>query len=122
MISQQSKRPRLLVPLMMLSNRMSTIVEHIRSSPVISGTFPATGGIVLGTHDGSFHCDEALALSCLKVLPEYRDATVLRTRDASLLAQCHVVVDVGAVYSPENHRYDHHQREFTGTLDVRGKH
>ena len=27
------------------------------------------------------------------------------------------IVDVGATYVPETHRYDHHQREFTGTLD-----
>jgi len=33
-----------------------------------------------------------------------------RTRDASELAECDVVVDVGAVYNPDTHRYDHHQR------------
>jgi len=27
-----------------------------------------------------------------------------------------VVVDVGGVYDPSKHRYDHHQREFTGTF------
>lgn len=29
---------------------------------------------------------------------------------------CDLVVDVGAVYDPSTHRYDHHQREFTGTF------
>jgi hypothetical protein len=118
MISQPSKRPKILVPIMMLSNRLSSFIESVRQSPVVSGTFPISEGIVLGTHDGSFHCDEALALSCLKILPEYRDATILRSRNPELLAQCNIVVDVGAVYEPENHRYDHHQREFTGTLEV----
>lgn len=28
-----------------------------------------------------------------------------------------MVVDVGAVYDAERHRYDHHQREFTTTLE-----
>lgn len=34
----------------------------------------------------------------------------LRTRESSLLDECDIVVDVGGVYNPENHRYDHHQR------------
>jgi len=33
-----------------------------------------------------------------------------RTRDANELAQCDVVVDVGGVYDPARHHYDHHQR------------
>ena len=38
---------------------------------------------------------------------------LIRTRDASKLATCDVVVDVGGVYDPSTHRYDHHQRGFT---------
>lgn len=38
---------------------------------------------------------------------------VVRSRDAPVLEKCDIVVDVGAVYDPERHRYDHHQREFT---------
>lgn len=34
-----------------------------------------------------------------------------------LKQKCNVVVDVGAVYNPETHRYDHHQRTFTDCLD-----
>jgi uncharacterized UPF0160 family protein len=34
-----------------------------------------------------------------------------------LLQQANIVVDVGAVYDPATHRYDHHQREFQGVLD-----
>lgn len=73
-------------------------------------------GVVIGTHDGNFHCDEVLAISMLRLLPAYRDAAVVRTRDAAKLAQCHIVVDVGAEYEPDRLRFDHHQREFTGTL------
>jgi uncharacterized UPF0160 family protein len=32
----------------------------------------------IGTHDGTFHCDEALACFMLKQLPEYKDAQVIR--------------------------------------------
>jgi len=72
--------------------------------------------IKIGTHDGTFHCDEALACFMLRLLPRYKDATIVRTRNPALLAQCDLVVDVGATYDPSKHRYDHHQRGFTETL------
>jgi len=65
---------------------------------------------VIGTHDGQFHCDEVLACAMLGLLAEYRDAEIRRSRDAAVLDQCDVVVDVGAVFDPAAHRYDHHQR------------
>ena len=34
----------------------------------------------------------------------------VRTREASVLSECDIVVDVGGVYDPALHRYDHHQR------------
>ena len=64
----------------------------------------------IGTHDGTFHCDEVLACSLLKMLPEYKDAEIVRTRNPQLLAKCDIVVDVGGVYDAAKHRYDHHQR------------
>ncbi|KAM6330796.1 MYG1 exonuclease [Alca torda] len=70
----------------------------------------------IGTHDGTFHCDEVLACYLLRLLPRYRDAEVVRTRDPQRLAQCDVVVDVGGEYDPERHRYDHHQRSFTQSM------
>uniref|UniRef100_A0A8C1BJJ1 Uncharacterized protein n=1 Tax=Cyprinus carpio carpio TaxID=630221 RepID=A0A8C1BJJ1_CYPCA len=66
----------------------------------------------IGTHNGTFHCDEVLACFLLRQLPEYKDAEILRSRDASLLKQCDVVVDVGGEYDPSQQRYDHHQRSF----------
>jgi len=67
---------------------------------------------VIGTHDGKFHCDEVLACALLKLLPQYSDATIKRTRDQTILDTCDVVVDVGGVFDPKKHRYDHHQRTF----------
>lgn len=32
----------------------------------------------IGTHSGTFHCDEALACYMLKRLPEYEDAEIVR--------------------------------------------
>ncbi|KAJ1957646.1 metal-dependent protein hydrolase [Linderina pennispora] len=66
----------------------------------------------IGTHSGTFHCDEALACYMLRQLPEYKDATITRSRDPATLDACDIVVDVGGVYDHENKRYDHHQRGF----------
>ncbi|CRG93843.1 conserved Plasmodium protein, unknown function [Plasmodium gallinaceum] len=74
---------------------------------------------IIGTHSGRFHTDEILASVMLKFLPEYKDATIIRTRDQDKLDKCDVVLDVGGVYNHEMKRYDHHQKEFNGTLDER---
>jgi len=66
----------------------------------------------IGTHSGTFHCDEALACFMLKSLPEYKDATIVRSRDPKVLGQLPILVDVGGVYDSSKHRYDHHQRGF----------
>ncbi|KKZ68695.1 hypothetical protein EMCG_05730 [[Emmonsia] crescens] len=70
----------------------------------------------IGTHNGHFHADEALAVYLLRLLPTYTSAPLVRTRDPSLLASCHTVVDVGGEYDPARNRYDHHQRTFTTTF------
>jgi len=67
---------------------------------------------LIGTHNGHFHADEALAVFMLRLLPTYATSPLVRTRDPEVLETCHTVVDVGGVYSPEKNRYDHHQREF----------
>lgn len=64
----------------------------------------------IGTHDGKFHCDEVLACYMLRSLPEYCDAEIKRSRDPAVLDECDIVVDVGGVYDPSVHRYDHHQK------------
>ena len=53
----------------------------------------------------------------LKCLPQFEKAAVVRTRKPDVLASCHMVVDVGALYDAAALRFDHHQREFTGVLD-----
>ncbi|KAI2796007.1 hypothetical protein BLOT_016211 [Blomia tropicalis] len=72
--------------------------------------------VKIGTHDGVFHCDEALACYLLKRLPQYKDGEIIRSRDTEKLNQCDIVVDVGSIYDPSKHRYDHHQSSFQLTL------
>lgn len=69
----------------------------------------------IGTHNGVFHCDEVLACYMLKRV--YENADIVRTRDQEILDTCDIVVDVGGVYDPSRHRYDHHQREFNETMN-----
>lgn len=75
-----------------------------------------TNKLKIGTHNGAFHCDEVLACSMLKYLPEYKSAEIVRTRDPNLLDTCDIVVDVGGVFDPSKHRYDHHQKTFSDTM------
>ncbi|XP_014216330.1 UPF0160 protein MYG1, mitochondrial [Copidosoma floridanum] len=72
----------------------------------------------IGTHNGTFHCDEVLACYMLKLLPQYQDASIVRTRDQSILDSCDIVVDVGGKYDPSTHRYDHHMRTFNESIST----
>ncbi|XP_055933485.1 MYG1 exonuclease-like isoform X1 [Argiope bruennichi] len=75
--------------------------------------------VKIGTHNGTFHCDEVLACSLLKhAKPEYKNAEIVRSRNMDILNECVIVVDVGAVYEPSCHRYDHHQRSFNHTMNT----
>ncbi|KAI1088653.1 metal-dependent protein hydrolase [Rostrohypoxylon terebratum] len=76
-------------------------------------------GVRIGTHNGHFHADEALAVYMLRLLPTYADSVLVRTRDPALLETCHTVVDVGGEYDPSRNRYDHHQRTFSTTFPGR---
>ncbi|KAI0102765.1 putative UPF0160 protein C27H6.8 [Nemania sp. FL0031] len=75
--------------------------------------------VKIGTHNGHFHADEALAVHMLRQLPAYASSSLIRTRDPALLETCHTVVDVGGEYDASRHRYDHHQRTFTTTFPGR---
>lgn len=82
------------------------------------------GGIpsekVIGTHSGTFQCDEAMGVWLLRQLPEYRNSKVVRSRDKDTLAPLDIVIDVGGVYDHSVKRYDHHQREFDERFTVDG--
>jgi len=66
------------------------------------------------THNGTFHCDEALAVYMIQAgIKEFESSRVVRTRDNAKIQLAGIVVDVGGVYSPERMRFDHHQRGFS---------
>ncbi|KIV99260.1 hypothetical protein, variant [Verruconis gallopava] len=85
----------------------TTGVEPLPKRPKTDSESP-----LIGTHNGHFHADEALAVFMLRLLPQYAASPLVRTRDPAVLAQCHTVVDVGGEYDHAARRYDHHQRGF----------
>ncbi|KAL5732023.1 hypothetical protein ACHQM5_004689 [Ranunculus cassubicifolius] len=66
----------------------------------------------VGTHNGSFHCDEALGCFMIRLTDKFKDAQIIRTRDPKVLDTLDAVLDVGGVYDPARDRYDHHQKGF----------
>ena len=54
----------------------------------------------IGTHSGTFHCDEALGCFLLQQTLKFRDSDIIRTRDPSVLQELDVVIDVGGEYDP----------------------
>ncbi|XP_065863122.1 uncharacterized protein [Euphorbia lathyris] len=67
---------------------------------------------LVGTHDGSFHCDEALACFILRLTSSFSNAQIIRTRDPQVLDKLDAVLDVGGGYHPTQCRFDHHQNGF----------
>lgn len=87
------------------ARRMSSAVKKFKSDPP-----------KIGTHDGTFHCDEILGCFMLKQLPDFKNAEIVRSRKDEDLEKCDVVIDVGGVYDPEKNRFDHHQQTFKETF------
>ncbi|KAA2212492.1 MYG1 family protein [Teichococcus oryzae] len=69
---------------------------------------------LLVTHSGGFHCDDALAYAVLRLALGLGEAgidhTLIRTRDADIIARADIAFDVGLVHDAEAGRFDHHQR------------
>ncbi|CAI0452558.1 unnamed protein product [Linum tenue] len=67
----------------------------------------------VGTHNGSFHCDEALACFMIGLADKFSGAEIVRNRDPQVLETLDAVVYVGGVlYDPSRDRYDRHQKGF----------
>jgi uncharacterized UPF0160 family protein len=78
-------------------------------------------GLTIGTHSGTFQCDEALGVWLLRQLPKWSGAKLVRSRNNDVLdgitAAGGIVIDVGGRYDPAALRFDHHHRGFFETFD-----
>ena len=88
-----------------LGRLMSQNLNHLRVCAFSTATR-------VGTHNGSFHCDEALACFMLRRTHKFSAAQIVRTRDPKILESLDAVVDVGGLYDSTRDRYDHHQNGF----------
>lgn len=68
--------------------------------------------MLIVTHGGKFHADDAWAVAVIKVL--HPEATLVRTRDPAIIETGDVVIDVGGIWDPAAGRFDHHQKGFSG--------
>ena len=67
------------------------------------------------THGGKFHADDVFSVAALSHL--FPNAQLIRTRDAKLIAEADIVLDVGQEYDAATGRFDHHQRGGAGARD-----
>ena len=68
--------------------------------------------MVIVTHSGKFHADDAWAVAVLKLL--FPQAEVVRTRDPAGIEAADFAIDVGGIWDPASGRFDHHQKGFAG--------
>ena len=86
--------------------RVTSLLSRQHPTRCMSATaLPLSGAkrdrmVQIGTHSGSFHCDEALGCFLLKQTAKFGAADVVRTRDPEVLKTLDVVIDVGGVYEP----------------------
>ena len=69
--------------------------------------------MLIATHSGKFHADDAWAVATLLVL--FPHAGIIRTRDPTAIEAADFAIDVGGVWDPVSGRFDHHQKGFDVT-------
>ncbi|KAM7259657.1 hypothetical protein ACFE04_015398 [Oxalis oulophora] len=92
---------------MAATTRVSSPAHYSTTSPIYA---PPPKRV--GTHNGSFHCDEALGCFMIRLTNKFSNAEIVRSRDPQVLEGLDAVLDVGGVYDPSRDRYDHHQKGF----------
>jgi uncharacterized UPF0160 family protein len=68
--------------------------------------------MVIVTHAGKFHADDAWAVAVLNIL--FPGSDIVRTRDPAAIEAADFAIDVGGIWDPATGRFDHHQKGFDG--------
>lgn len=68
--------------------------------------------MVIVTHSGKFHADDAWAAAVLNIV--FPGCEIIRTRDPATIVAADFAVDVGGIWDPASGRFDHHQKGFDG--------
>lgn len=69
--------------------------------------------MVIVTHGGKFHADDAWAVAALLIL--FPGSDIVRTRDPATIEAGDFAIDVGGIWDPATGRFDHHQKGFDTT-------
>ena len=69
--------------------------------------------MVIVTHGGKFHADDAWAVAVLLIL--FPGSEIVRTRDPATIEAGDFAIDVGGIWDPATGRFDHHQKGFDAT-------
>jgi uncharacterized UPF0160 family protein len=69
--------------------------------------------MIIATHSGKFHADDAWAVAVLNIL--HPNSDIIRTRDSALIDAADFAIDVGGIWDPATGRFDHHQKGFDAT-------
>lgn len=88
--SPLAKKQKLLSTCAQISTKMASFFLNTNhNNNIISNlTGIPADAVLIGTHDGSFHCDEVLAISMLSTLPAYKPSPntfIVRTRNPEIL-------------------------------------
>ncbi|GAB2881740.1 MYG1 family protein [Pseudoduganella ginsengisoli] len=67
--------------------------------------------MVIVTHNGKFHADDAWATAVLNIV--FPGCDIIRTRDPATIEAAEFAVDVGGIWDPAAGRFDHHQKGFS---------
>ena len=84
-----SNKKQRISSLLMYGSKVASYLEPLQGCNITSSLANLPANVkLIGTHDGSFHCDEALAISMLKLLPQYshNETYVVRSRNPEILA------------------------------------
>jgi uncharacterized UPF0160 family protein len=68
--------------------------------------------MVIVTHSGKFHADDAWAVAVLNIL--FPGSEIVRTREPAVIEAADFAIDVGGIWDPAAGRFDHHQKGFSG--------
>lgn len=74
--------------------------------------------MVIVTHGGKFHADDAWAVAVLDIV--FPGCDIVRTRDPAAVDAADFAVDVGGIWDPARGRFDHHQKGFDVTRPMGG--
>ncbi|GFS44466.1 metal-dependent protein hydrolase [Actinidia rufa] len=71
------------------------LMANARVSAFSAGSPTTAPRKLVGTHNGSFHCDEALGCFMIRLTNNFAAAEIVRTRDPQVLETLDAVLDVG---------------------------